>query len=324
MTQTASPQVPLEALPPDCAGQDDEDQEDGDESQLAQPDIDFAELLGPQCVIKRVDKDQKVLGTAKPEEMQRELMTRASAQKRMGACAEHVKGMSRKQRLDWAIDLKARANEFYTASSFDEAARLYNDCLVAMDLDGPEDQVREVRSKLQLPVCTNLAACMIEMGQYISCLEICDVALSVDPDSCRALYRRGLARYRLGDHAAARPDLEAALTVARSQREEAEALGASVADAEAEAKGLADIERRTLAYLGHIRRFSVKEKTACKRMFDTADTGLYADRPGHKPAEEPQAPIDDSDAAIDEALRRARGSWCCCRRSPPDAHEKQG
>ena len=51
----------------------------------------FAELLGPHCVIQRVDKDKNVLGTAEPEEMRRELTSRAGAQRRLGACAEHVK-----------------------------------------------------------------------------------------------------------------------------------------------------------------------------------------------------------------------------------------
>lgn len=42
----------------------------------------FADILGPECVIRRVDKDRNVIAAAKPEEMQRELMTRAHAQKK--------------------------------------------------------------------------------------------------------------------------------------------------------------------------------------------------------------------------------------------------
>merc|ERR1719203_1072907 len=138
-------------------------------------------------------------------------MTRASAQKRLGSCAEHVKDMSWQRKLDWALDLKDRANEFYAKSNFDEAAKLYNDCLVALDLDGTEAESKDVAHKLQLPVCTNLAACMVEMGQNARCVEICDMALAVDAHRVKAQYRRGLARYRMGNHVAARRDFEGAL-----------------------------------------------------------------------------------------------------------------
>lgn len=289
----------------------------------------FAELLGPECVIKRVDKDKNVLSNAKPEEMERELRTRASAQKRLGACAEHVRHMSRVEKLRWAIDLKDKANEFYAANNFEEAARLYSDCLVALDLDGSEEEVREVAVKLQLPVCTNLAACMIESGKYARCVEICDIALGVDSECAKALYRRGLARYRTGDHAGARPDFESALRSVRASREgqgEGAGRAAGVGDAEAEARSLADLERRVTVYLGHIRRHLAQEKQACQRMFDSGP--LYQDRPD--PVEPPVDPadVDDSDEAIDAALARARGDWFRCtwrgcgRRRPPTGKAK--
>ncbi|CAJ1461689.1 unnamed protein product [Effrenium voratum] len=124
---------------------------------------------GPNCVIKRVDKDQKVLGHAQPEEMQQVLLSRASMQKRLGACAEHVKTMTREEKLHWALDLKDQANQSYASSKFEEAAQLYNDCLVGLDFDGDDAQNSEVATKLQLPICTNLAACLIEMGKHEEC-----------------------------------------------------------------------------------------------------------------------------------------------------------
>jgi len=273
------------------------EEEDGNE-----PSRSFAELLGPDCIIKRVDKNKNVVSGAKPEEMQHELMTRAAAQKRIGACADHVKNMSRVEKLRWALDLKDRANEFYTASNFEEASKLYNDCLVALDLEGTKEEKAEVATKLQLPVCTNLAACMIEMGRYSRCIEICEIALSVDPHCAKALYRRGLARYRLGDHATAGPDFEAALRSLRTQREE----GCE----EVEARGLDDLRRRVTVYLSHIRQFSAQEKARCQRMFHKP---LYNDRPRVANTDSDQWEVDDSDEAIDAALARRRGQCCPCR-----------
>ncbi|CAE7322261.1 unnamed protein product [Symbiodinium pilosum] len=54
--------------------------------------------------------------------------------------------------------------------SWYQAARLYNDCLVALDFDGKEHETAEVVAKLQLPVCTNLAACLIESGPQATLL----------------------------------------------------------------------------------------------------------------------------------------------------------
>lgn len=272
----------------------------------------FAEILGPHCTIQRVDHNQKVLGEAKPDEFQHEVMSRAQTQRRLGACVEHVKDMTRAQKLEWAISLKDAGNTFYFECKFEEAARLYNDCLVALDLDGDPDEVAEARTKLQLPVCTNLAACMIEVGNYRRCIDICNIALQVDCNCAKALYRRGLSFYRLGDHATARPDFEAALKMIEA--------GLQRASAEDEdpngISSLEDMHRRVRVYLGHIRRFGVNEKRSCERMF--AAKPLYADRPDPKP-EESWVPPDDSDEAIQAELDRIRGTWTCCRRRPPKA-----
>jgi len=276
----------------------DEEQDDDVDGEGEQP-TSFRDLLGPDCVIRRVDKDKKYLCTAKPEEMQTELMSRASTQKRLGACAEHVKDMKRDEKLRWAIELKDQANQFYNNQNFEEAARLYNDCLVALDLDGDPDENREVQLKLQLPVCTNLAACTIEMGRYQNCIEICDIAIGVDPKCAKALYRRGLAHYRLGDHISARPDFEAALTEARAAREE---YGE-------EPRALDDLIRRVTVYLGNIRQYSHKERERCQKMWTKT---MYDDRPNPKEAV-PALVVDDSDEAIEAALSEARGDWNCCR-----------
>lgn len=240
--------------------------------------------------------------------------------KRIGACADYVKTMSRVEKFKWAIDLKDQANELYASNNFEEAARLYNDCLVALDLDGSEEESAEVRAKLQLPICTNLAACMIEMGSYSRCVEICNLALAVEPECPKALYRRGLCRYRVGNHAGARPDFEAAYRSLLARKE-------AVVGQDAELKGLDDLERRISVYLAHIRRFSERERAACQKMFDRP---LYADRPDaplHD--EEDEIPIDDSDEALDAALGRHKSQWgcCCCSRrhrtEPQEVQEKE-
>jgi len=275
----------------------------------------FRDLLGPDCVIKRVDKDKNVLSVVQPEEMQHEMMTKASAQKRLGACADHVTGMNRKDKLDWALDLKDRANEYYGDNKFEEAAKLYNDCLVALDFDGTEEENTMVARRLQLPVCTNLAACMIEMGQNSRTVEICNIALSVDPRSPKATYRRGLAYYRLGNHRLARPDFEVALTEINNTID----LQVDSKDAdESEIKSLRDLKKRVILYLSNIRIYNAQEKESAKKVFkkdkeskEGEQPELYKDRPDVKEKEEAPA-FDDSDEAINAKLAQLEAEWACC------------
>jgi hypothetical protein len=43
--------------------------------------------------------------------------------------------------------------------------QLYTDCLCALDFSGSEAQSKILKNSIQIPVTTNLAACMLEQGQ---------------------------------------------------------------------------------------------------------------------------------------------------------------
>merc|ERR1740129_36716 len=145
---------------------------------------------------------------------------------------------------------------------------------------------------------------MIEMGQYQRCIEICDIALSVDAKCPKALYRKGLSHYRLSDHSSASPYFEAALRCVREERQRLEGEGNA-----AEAGAWLDLDRRISVYLGHIRRYSAQEKARCQKMFDQP---LYKDRPDVKETTDEPFEVDDSDEAIEAALARRRGQCCSC------------
>mmetsp|Transcript_96605 Transcript_96605/g.258285 ORF Transcript_96605/g.258285 Transcript_96605/m.258285 type:complete len:137 (-) Transcript_96605:489-899(-) len=82
----------------------------------------------------------------------------------MKIMAEEVQGKTRRDKMDWALQLKDHANSLYHNQKFREAAKVYTDCLVALDFGETEEDSRETQVMLQLPVTTNLAACMIEQG----------------------------------------------------------------------------------------------------------------------------------------------------------------
>ncbi len=76
-----------------------------------------------------------------------------------------------------------------------------------------------MRHEVQLPVTANLAACLLEIGQYARVIEMCDITLAIDPRHAKALMRRGIARYRQGsDTRVAREDFEKGLQVLAEER----------------------------------------------------------------------------------------------------------
>lgn len=282
---------------------DDEDiEEDVDTSQ---PMPSFAELLG-NCDIKRVDKDRNVIGNARPEDFEREVHTH----KRIGTVAEMVKDMSRTEKMTWALDLKDRANEQYRSRNFKEAAKFYADALVAMDFGTTEEERRETQQQLQLPVCTNLAACFLEQGEYGRCIDICDRALEVDPDSVKSLYRRGVARFRRVEPDEAWVDFTKAKKLLDVQEKPDE-----------------DLRRRIGVYMSQIQAIRRRQKEIHGRMFK-AEAGIDDNKADVKEGEEVEEPeVDDTDEAIDRALQSsvAQLSWgpcCCCRRRAPQGRPK--
>ena len=105
-----------------------QDATDGTNGQIAQIFHD----MGGNCEIKRVDKNKKVLGTAKPEDFELEV----NRAQRMGTVAEGLKGLSRAEKMQWALALKDEANDYYRQRNFKAAATAYNFLNVLAISDG--------------------------------------------------------------------------------------------------------------------------------------------------------------------------------------------
>ena len=48
-------------------------------------------------------------------------------------------------------------------------------------------------SKLYVNLLTNAALCHLNLKQYLEAINVCNMALDVDADNLKGLYRRGLA-----------------------------------------------------------------------------------------------------------------------------------
>lgn len=247
---------------------------------------------GARVELKRVDKDRNVIGDSSAQEFGVEV----ERCQRMKIMAGEVQGKSRADKMDWALQLKDHANSLYHDQKFKDAAKVYTDCLVALDFGETEEEARETQLKLQLPVTTNLAACMIEQGSYSRCIELCNIALGIDPCCIRALYRRGVAHYRRQEHDESRRDFEAALAAMVQ------------APSENEQTANDDMMRRMTVYLSYIRRKREEHKLMFARAFTASH---YVDKPDWtEPPELPPLPSDSDD----DLEPPARGFFSCCKR----------
>lgn len=243
--------------------------------------------MGQHCEIKRVDKNKKVIGEAKPEEFEQEV----NRAQRMGTVAGGLKGLSRAEKMQWALDVKDQANEFYRERRFKEAATAYQDCLLGLDFGSNEEQANESKMKLQLPIVLNLAACFLEQGAYFQAAEVSKLATEVDPTHPKGWFRRGLAHWRLENAYEAKPHFEQAVKLIESQAATPDAEGFENVDTEQ----LSSMLTRAKMYLARIRAIYQHEKAQSKRILSVSH---YDDKPEVEIREEKQEVADDDEALM--------------------------
>lgn len=71
-----------------------------------------------------------------------------------------------------------------------------DDVLVLVIDEGADEEEKKQQRKLRLACCLNLAACKQKLEKYDEAIVACDLALELDPDSVKALYRRAEGRIR--------------------------------------------------------------------------------------------------------------------------------
>jgi len=71
-----------------------------------------------------------------------------------------------------------------------------DDVLVLVEDIGSNDEEAKQQIKLRMTCALNLAACKQKLEKYEEAVVACDVALELDPDNVKALYRRAEARIR--------------------------------------------------------------------------------------------------------------------------------
>lgn len=113
-------------------------------------------------------------------------------------------------KLQLALRFKELGSARYKEELYSPAAVLYAKGLRYVISIVPADREGEVISGVRSAILLNLSACQVKLGCYDAVVKNCSKVLQMDPNSTKALYRRGLARTFTNDLELASEDLRKA------------------------------------------------------------------------------------------------------------------
>ena len=117
-------------------------------------------------------------------------------------------------RITTAQEHKTQGNASYQQKSYVAAAEAYQKAIdaIANEWEFTAFEARDAK-ELRVLCHSNLAQCLINVGNYYEARKSCDSALEIDDEHAKTLYRRGLAHMHLSAYEAAKKDLKCALAL---------------------------------------------------------------------------------------------------------------
>ncbi|XP_073977060.1 peptidyl-prolyl cis-trans isomerase FKBP4-like isoform X2 [Rhodnius prolixus] len=117
--------------------------------------------------------------------------------------------MSSHEKLDEAKNLKEKGTKYFKAEKFDLALKMYKKVLEFIESDaGFEEELLADRSTVLLATNLNIAMCHLKLKHFTEAKKSCDVALDLDANNLKALFRRGQALLQMCEPSLARKDFE--------------------------------------------------------------------------------------------------------------------
>ncbi len=157
------------------------------------------------------------------------LQERAAAEKRMEQKAEKAKTEAKlveeagkPTELAAALAAKAQGLECLRRNEHADAAEAFSDAASLAEGVGARDfgaAQADDAVKLRVACLLNEALCRLKLEEWVLAEGVCSSALALDASSAKAHYRRGTARLKLGQSAAAVEDLLAATKLTPADRE---------------------------------------------------------------------------------------------------------
>ncbi len=139
--------------------------------------------------------------------------------------------------MDHVHRLKECGNEKFKAGEFQEASACYleglnklKDVATEAALDAPNLREVEELLRLRVSLLLNLGLTALKREAWTECVEHCTAVLNLKPGEVKALYRRGIARQRLGLAQEGKEDLRKTLLLDPNNRDARIALSSSSYD----------------------------------------------------------------------------------------------
>lgn len=153
------------------------------------------------------------------QELQRQAQEQAkrdaeAAEEARKAAAENKREpRTDKERLQFADERKQQGNELFKQQHYHECIQRYVQALVYLgELYAAEDEdLKTQKTEISFSCYLNIAAASLKIEEYKRCVDNCNKALELKPDSAKAHFRKGQAYALLQEFADARKALDRAL-----------------------------------------------------------------------------------------------------------------
>ncbi|PHJ22527.1 tetratricopeptide repeat-containing protein [Cystoisospora suis] len=182
-------------------------------------------------MVRKYERLSKRLDEEEEQRKKREEAQALAAREMMQGCShDHSKERQiyekpTSEKIDAADRFRSEGNAAFREKNYGLAAVNYRKALLQFDYtfpDTPEEQQR--MDSVKLPCHLNLAACKLHQQEYDEVYIQCRLALEMDPNNVKALYRRGLAYLQQDHFEKAKKDLLKAQSVEPVNREVRDAL----------------------------------------------------------------------------------------------------
>lgn len=133
--------------------------------------------------------------------------------------------MSPEEKVTTAKRLKVEGTSFFAKKQYNEAATKYEEA-ASYIVDSDKEHIPDDDKALFVSCWSNAAMCYIKRGSWAESVSACDKVLELEGEekNLKALYRRGLAKFNLGDLPEAKSDLLSAYGVDKQNKDIRKAL----------------------------------------------------------------------------------------------------
>lgn len=123
----------------------------------------------------------------------------------IASTAMKISGMDEDSKLNTALDLKLEGNELFKTKNYELALKTYLQALSASNFGGVSESSSPSSSAgnvdaLIVPVLGNMAACCLQINEYVKVVKFCEQILLLRPNNFKASLRKGMGFYYLKEY----------------------------------------------------------------------------------------------------------------------------